>query len=76
MLLSMLKGTLSRLEGLQFDLVKLHLKIVSFLVFLNYQLVGFIMLLFISPAPRNNKVIGECSLLNQWTRHKNCIDGG
>lgn len=47
MMLIMLKGTLSRLEGLEFDLVKLHLKIILFLVFLNYQPVGFIMLLFI-----------------------------
>lgn len=69
----MLKGTLPRLEGLQFDLAKWHLKVVLFSVFLNYQPVGFIMLLFISPAPTNNKVMGECSLLNQWTRHRNSM---
>lgn len=73
MLLIMLKGTLSRLAGLQFDLVKWHLKIVLFSVFLNYQPVVFIMLLFISPAPRINKVMGECSLLKQWTNHRNSM---
>lgn len=42
-------------------------------MFLNYQPVFFIMLLFISPAPTINKVMGECSLLKQWPSHRNSM---